>query len=66
MSLRAKYRWKAIEALKAAEEMHDPGERAAMLQVATGYVKLSDHVGVRHERGTAHRLDVDQSARKDS
>jgi hypothetical protein len=67
MSARDKYRKKAGEAVKAAEQMRDPIERTAMLRVAQDYLSLADHVGRRHEHGTVHRAaSGDKDMQKDS
>jgi hypothetical protein len=58
MSVRAKYRWRAIAAAKLAEGLHEPSERAAMLQVAKGYLNLSDHIGAHYEPSTTRRSDA--------
>jgi len=55
MSARIDYQQKAMECLKAAEALHDPGERLKMLRVAQDYIALSLHVSARHDHGTAHR-----------
>ncbi len=42
---REAYRKKAQECVASAESMRDPVERAAMLQIAHGYMTLADHLG---------------------
>jgi hypothetical protein len=45
------YRNKAIDCLRQAEAMHNPQERAIMLQVAQAYMKLAKLAGRADERG---------------
>lgn len=44
MPTRDEYREKAIECVASAELMLYPAERAALLQVAHGYIMLADYV----------------------
>jgi hypothetical protein len=53
MPARDEYREKAVDCVASAEFMLYPAERAAMLQIAHGYIMLADHVGRHSERGGA-------------
>lgn len=66
MSAREEYRKKAQAILAQAEMIRDPQERAALLTIARTYLKLSDRIGDRHERGTAHRAAGDEHPENDS
>jgi hypothetical protein len=47
MPARELYQGEARRCVAAAETMHEPAERAAMLGIAQSYMKLADHVGAR-------------------
>ena len=66
MPARESYRKKAMACVAAAEMIRDPVERVAMLRIAEDYMKLADHVGARHDHGSAHRGDGDQPMQTDS
>jgi hypothetical protein len=51
------YREKALECVRAADEVHDSGERAELLGLASVYRALADYVDRRREHGTAYRCD---------
>lgn len=55
MDRREKYRKKALECLIAAENLRDPAERVAVLQIAQSWMSLADHVGGQRDQSTAHR-----------
>jgi hypothetical protein len=57
MSSRDDYRNKAVDCLTLAEAMRNIEERATMLQMAQGYLKLAGIVGKRHEGGAAQHGD---------
>jgi hypothetical protein len=48
MSNREAYRQKALYCLRAADKIHDSGERVALLSLASNYMTLADYAG-RHE-----------------
>jgi len=55
------YRRKALECVRAAEGLRDPGERNKLLRIAGLYMSLAHRIAERYERGTAHRQpDHDQ------
>jgi hypothetical protein len=54
------YRDKALKCVHAADEVHDSGERVALLGLASVYMALADYVDRQHEQGTAHRGDQNQ------
>jgi hypothetical protein len=67
MPNRESYRKKAVACLEAAEGIRDAVHRAAMLQVAKGYMKLAEYIGARHERGSAHHFtEADPRIQNDS
>jgi hypothetical protein len=49
------YRRKALECVRAAEGLRDPGERNKLLRIAGLYMSLAHRISERYERGTAHR-----------
>ena len=55
VTAREKYHRKAQAVIRAAERLHDPGERVALLEVARVYLKVAKHVRDRRHEGTAHR-----------
>jgi hypothetical protein len=60
------YREKALECVRAADAVHDSGERVELLGLASVYMALADYVDRGHEHGTAHRCNQDQDMQKDS
>ena len=54
------YREKALECVRAADEVHDSGERVELLGLASVYMALADYVDRQHEQGTAHSGDQNQ------
>jgi hypothetical protein len=66
MSDRQEYRKKARVCLAQAELLLDPQDCAAMLAIAQLYLKRTDQVGARLDRGTAHRDQHDQHPWQDS
>jgi len=52
---REKYHRKAQAVIRAAEKLHDPGERLALLEVARVYLKVAKHVRDGRHDATAHR-----------
>jgi hypothetical protein len=57
---RNEYRKKAVACVAQAEMIRDPQERAALLTIAQTYIRLADRIGMRLERGTAHRPTGEQ------
>ena len=55
MTVRDGYRRKALECVRAAEGLRDPGERNKLLRIAGLYMSLAHRIAERYERGTAHR-----------
>jgi len=51
---RERYRRKAVECVRTVERMHDPAERAKLLEIAKAYMSLSRHVADRYDLGSAH------------
>jgi hypothetical protein len=51
------YREKALECVRAADEVHDSGERAELLGLASVYRALAEYVDRRREHGTGCRGD---------
>jgi hypothetical protein len=49
------YRRKALECVRAAEGLRDPGERNKLLGIAGLYMSLAHRIAERYERGTGHR-----------
>jgi hypothetical protein len=47
------YHRKAMRCVRAAERLHDPGERAKLLEIARAYLGLARHVAERHDYATA-------------
>jgi len=60
------YREKALECVRAADAVHDSGERVELLGLASVYMALADYVDRGHEHGAAHRGDQYQDMQKDS
>jgi hypothetical protein len=58
------YREKALECARAADTVHDSGERVELLGLASVYMALADYVDRGHEHGTAHRGDQDLQKNK--
>src|SRR5260370_41619867 len=56
MSNREAYRQKALHCLRAADKVHNSGERVALLSLASNYMTLADYVAG-HDARTAHRDD---------
>ena len=54
MSDRNKYHRKALRCVRTAKTMHDPGERATLLEIARAYLGLARHVAERNHRGIVH------------
>ena len=54
MTGRDGYRRKALECVRAAEQLRDAGERNKLLRIAGLYMSLAHRIAERHERGTAH------------
>ena len=55
MSERNKYHREALHCARTAESLHDPGERAKLLEIARAYLGLARHVAERRDYATAHR-----------
>jgi hypothetical protein len=51
------YREKALECVRAADEVHNSGERVELLGLASVYMALADYVDRGHEHGAANRDD---------
>src|ERR1700681_3252756 len=62
----ADYVKKAQECVDAAEKIADPGERAALLKVASCHLPLAHYVAARQDHGTAHRQQDQQDHLPDS
>jgi hypothetical protein len=60
------YREKALECARAADDVHDSGERIELLGLASVYMALADYVDHRDVHDTADRCDQDQDMQKDS
>ena len=43
MTAREKYQREALAVVRAAEALHDPAERAHLLEIAGGYMALAKH-----------------------
>jgi hypothetical protein len=52
-----KYHQKALRCVRTAERLHDPGERAKLLEIARAYVSLARHIAERHDRDSADGRD---------
>jgi hypothetical protein len=66
MSNREAYRQKALHCLRAADKVHDSSERAALLSLASNYMRLADYVG-RHDRSCGNlRGYQDRDTQSDS
>jgi hypothetical protein len=48
------FRDKALECVRAADGVHDSGERVELLGLASVYRALADYVDQQHEHRTAH------------
>jgi hypothetical protein len=59
------YREKALECARAADPVHDSGERVELLGLASVYMALADYVD-RGQHGTADRGDQHRDMQKDS
>lgn len=66
MPSRNEYRKKAVACVAQAEMIRGPQERAALLTIAQTYIRLADRIGMRHERGLAHRPTGDRYPENDS
>ena len=66
MSNREAYRQKALHCLRAADKVHDSGERIALLSLASNYMTLADYVGGHEDSRAAHRGDRDRDTQSDS
>jgi len=66
MSNLESYREKARECVRAADEVHNSGERVELLGLASVYMALADYVDRGHEHGTPNRNDQDEEMRKHS
>jgi hypothetical protein len=60
------YREKALECVRAAEEIHGLRERVELLGLASVYMALADYVDPGREHGMAHRGDQYQGMQKNS
>ena len=49
---RNEYHRKALRCVRVAERLHDPGERAKLLEIARAYLGLARHVAERHDYAT--------------
>jgi hypothetical protein len=58
------YREKALKCTRAADEVHDAGQRVELLGLASIYMALADYVDAQHERGPAYRGEQDQEAQR--
>jgi hypothetical protein len=56
----------ALAPLLRAEKMHDPDERADVLQIAQAYVKLVDCIVRHRDQRAPHREEDKQDMRNDS
>jgi hypothetical protein len=65
MSNREAYRQKALRCLRAADKVHDSGERVVLLSLASNYMTLADYVGGYEDCRTAHRGDRDRDTQGD-
>ena len=54
MTGRDGYRRKALECVRAAEQLRDAGERNKLLRIAGLYMSLAQRIADRHARGIAH------------
>ena len=50
-----RYRRKALECVRTVERMHDPAERAAVLEIAKAFMSLARHAADGDDYGTPHR-----------
>jgi hypothetical protein len=66
MSTRSQYLSKANACADAAQKVHDPAERLALLQVSRCFMLLAEYVADRQDHGTAHRGDEQRAATPDS
>jgi hypothetical protein len=60
------YHRKALHCVRTAEHLHDPGERAKLLEIARAYLGLARHVAERHASASAHRLREQDAQRVDN
>ncbi len=60
------YREKARECARAADEVHNSGERVELLGLASVYMALADYVDREHRHDTVFRDDQDQDMQKAS
>jgi hypothetical protein len=54
------YREKALACIARAEQLHDPGERVAMLSIAGAYLKAAEHIDQSDERHEKSRAFLDR------
>jgi hypothetical protein len=54
------YREKALDCMRAADEVRGSRQRVELLGLASVYMALADYVDREHDRGTAHRGDQNQ------
>lgn len=54
MTGRDGYRRKALECVRAAEQLRDAGERNKLLRIAGLYMSLAHRIAERHERDNPH------------
>src|SRR5262249_30381421 len=54
------YREKAVKCVRAADEVHNSGERAELLGLASVYMALADYVDRQNEPGATTRSRVEQ------
>ena len=48
---------KAMECVRATEDLRDPIERTALLKISRAFINLSRYVATRHDRGAASAQD---------
>jgi hypothetical protein len=58
------YREKALECMRAADEVRGSGERVELLGLASVYMALADYVDHAHEHGAAPHDDQDEGMQK--
>ena len=58
------YRRKALECVKTVERLRDPARRAALLQIAKSYLKLSRRAAATHDPGTPHQAAEPDAAER--
>ena len=50
-----KYHREALDCVRTAERMRDPGERAKLFEIARAYLGLARRVAERQDPGAGHR-----------